>query len=635
MTAFAQADPPAGYSSPDQPRGRVRLLIPLAFFLAAFLHANLWGVIIPLWQIPDEAAHYEYVRLLVKLGRPPTPADADPELQAQMLRSMWENHYWEYLGFVRPEQPPKRVLAGGWIAGGAIPDTAVIGDAFVYAFSNLSNSQPVYYALLAPVQAAVIQQPIDEQLRALRLFSRGIFALGVLFIVLTAGELFKWRLLPVVGAGVFSVLQPMFVYIGSGVNNDNGVMLFASAAMWQLAAGWRRGYPWWRIGLIALLCLLALFAKRTGVFLIVWAPLVIGGWALLRMERRRAKRLLLAGAAVTGGTFVVAAALYFIPGPTPANWRSSAPWQRTWTDAVAREGSRSFLLQTATLTGTFRRPFGLADGSPLVVEAWTKSEAGAQGRLTVSTDNGAVVSTSLGAAVDWQPVSVTLSLPPNTSRLFIALSNASAAALHIDSVRAFVQAPQQLVVLPAPNPSAEAALPLLGQIVLEAARPLGVYGQAVRLIQDYRANLAALGERLPTAIAFVQQSFWGKFGIFARAPNPTIDIGWVTLLAMLAGAALGVNIQHIAERRPDRDMAVLHALWLVGLALLTVQTFAPLLSFGAEGTWLPQGRYLFAGMGMIAPLLSGLGKRPAGLVVLAGVLIVLATMMGLRCAEFF
>jgi len=588
----------------DAPPRRARALIAIVFFLAAFIHANLWGAIIPLWQIPDEAAHFEYVHLLTRLGRRPTPADADPALQAQMLRSMWENHYWEYLGYRHPEQPPTRILPGGWTSGGAIPDTAVVGDAFVYAFSQLQNATPVYYALLAPVQALVIDQPVDDQLRALRLASRVIFALGVMFIVLTAGELFAWRWPAVIGAGLFAVLQPMFVYIGSGLNNDNGVMLFASALTWQAARGWRRGYSWPRLLLMLALVILAIYAKRTGVFLVLWAPLVLGAWALRRMERRRARRVLLAGAGGLAALSVIAVALYFIPGPTPANWRSASPWQATWTADDAREGSRSFALQQTSLTASFKRPFGLADGSLVVVEAWVKGAPDARGSLLVSEDNGNMGRAAFGAQPDWQPVSATVRLSPNTSRLAVTLLGETRAPVQIDSLRAYIQTAEQVIALPAPNPSAEAALPLLGQIVLEMAQPLGVYGQAVRVIRDYRANLAALPARLPEAIAFVQQSYWGKFGIFARAQNPTIHLGWVTVLALLVGAALGAALNQVARREPDPDTAALVGLWLAGGALLIAQTMTPMLSFAAEGLWLPQGRYLFAGMAIIAPAVT-------------------------------
>ena len=604
------------------PSRRARALVALAFALAAFIHANLWGQIIPLWQIPDEAAHFEYVHLLTRLGRRPTPADADPALQAAMLRSMWENRYWEYLGYRRPEQPPTRILPGGWTAGGAIPDTAVIGDAFVGAFSQLQNPTPVYYALLAPIQALVMDQPIDAQLRVLRLASRVIFALGVMFIVLTAGELFAWRWPAVIAAGLFSVLQPMFVYIGSGLNNDNGVMLFVSALTWQVARGWRRGYPWPRLLLMLALVILAIYAKRTAVFSVLWAPLVLGARVLLGMARPRALRVVLAGVGGLAGLGLVALVLYLIPGPTPANWRSASPWQATWTAEEAAEGRRAFALRGVTLTASFKRPFGLADGGLVVVEAQAK---GGSGTLSVRDDGGNTAEAGFAGAAEWQPISVALPLAPSASRLWVALRGADGAtAFYADGVRVYAQVGEQAIPLPLPNPSAEEALPVLGQLILEIAQPLGVYGQAARMVRAYRDNLATLPARLPEAIAFAQKTFWGAFSRI----HPSIHLGWVTLLALLVGAVLGQAARLVVSRQPDPDTAALLGLWLVGGGLLVIQTFAPLLSFAAEGLWLPQGRYLFGGMGLIAPVMGSypLGqhaKRPSAYLLAMGIGLVL------------
>ena len=630
----------ASPASSSPPTRRACALVALAFALAAFIHANLWGQIIPLWQIPDEAAHFEYVHLLTRLGRRPTPADADPALQAAMLRSMWENRYWEYLGYRRPEQPPTRILPGGWTSGGPIPDTAVVGDAFVGAFSQLQNPTPVYYALLAPVQALVMDRPIDDQLRALRLASRVIFALGVMFIVLTAGELFAWRWPAVIAAGLFSVLQPMFTYIGSGLNNDNGVMLFTAVLAWQVARGWRRGYPWPRLLLMLGLAVLAIYAKRTAVFLVLWAPLVLGAWALRRMERRRARRVVLAGAGGLAALSVIAAALYFMPGPTPANWRSASPWQATWAEGDVAEGRRAFALRGATLTASFKRPLGLADGGLVVVEAQAK---GGPGALSIRDDAGNAAEARFAGVAGWQPLSVTLPLAPSASRLWVTLRGADGATtFYADGLRAYAQVGGQAIPLPLPNPSAEQALPVLGQLILEVAQPLGVYGQAARLVREYRENLAALPARLPIAIAFVQQSFWGKFGIFARAATPTLHIGWVTLLALLVGAVLGQVVRLVVRRQPDPDTAALLGLWLLGAGLLILQTFAPLLSFAAEGLWLPQGRYLFGGMALLAPVMGGYAltaqadRRGYALLALAGLVwLGLAVMLYNDCVRYY
>jgi hypothetical protein len=619
----------ASPASSSPPSRRARALVALAFWLAAFIHANLWGQIVPPWQVPDEIAHFEYVHLLTRLGRRPTPADADPALQAAILRSMWDNHFWEYLRLQRPERPPVRFAPGAATSGGAIPPTEVIGDALVSVYSQLHNPTPVYYALLAPVQALVIDQPIDDQLRALRLASRVIFALGVMFIVLTAGELFAWRWPAVIAAGLFSVLQPMFVYIGSGLNNDNGVMLFASALTWQVARGWRCGYPWPRLLLMLGLAILAISAKRTAVFLVAWLPLVLGVRALLGMSPVARQRVLLAGAVGLVVLGVIAVLLYFVPGPTPANWRSASPWQATWTAEEAAEGRRAFALRGVTLTASFKRPFGLADGGLVVVEAQAK---GGPGTLSVRDDGGNTAEAGFAGAAEWQPISVTLPLAPSASRLWVALSNADGPTFYADGLRAHAHIGEQAIPLPIPNPSAEDALPVLGQLMLEVAQPLGIYGQTVRLVREYRENLAALPARLPEAIAFAQKTFWGAFSRI----HPSIHLGWVTLLALLAGAVLGQVVRLIANRQPNPDTAALLGLWLLGGGLLVAQTFAPLLSFAAEGLWLPQGRYLFSGMGLIAPVMGVPAiNRPVYAGILAAIFAILTIALASECAVYF
>ena len=65
-----------------------------------------------------------------------------------------------------------------------------------------------------------------------------------------------------------------------------------------------------------------------------------------------------------------------------------------------------------------------------------------------------------------------------------------------------------------------------------------------------------------------------------------------------------MSVNQMVHRRPADPPWLLAALWGGGLILLIVQTVAPLLGYAASGLWLPQGRYLFGGMAIIAPLLA-------------------------------
>ncbi|MCS6910521.1 MAG: hypothetical protein NZM11_08135, partial [Anaerolineales bacterium] len=112
--------------------------------------------------------------------------------------------------------------------------------------------------------------------------------------------------------------------------------------------------------------------------------------------------------------------------------------------------------------------------------------------------------------------------------------------------------------------------------------------------------------------------------------------GWVTLLALGFGVALTLTVQAICANQPDPDGAALLALSLVGLGLLLAQTFAPLLSFAADRTWLPQGRYLFSGVSLIALALSPNHRAGAlHLALLICVMALLAVGLFVQSAAFF
>jgi hypothetical protein len=586
---------------------RTRFAIVIFFFIAAFIHASIWAAITPLWQIPDEAAHYEYVRLLVKLGRPPTKEDADPAIQADILRSMWENHYWEYLGYKRPDHPPTSFLAGGWTSGGDIPDTGIVEDAFVGAFSNLDNSQPIYYMLLSPIQQAVVHWQIDDQLRALRTGSRVLFALGVAFVVLTAIELFGDNVVLFIGTGLLCVLQPMFAYIGSGVNNDVGVFFVTALLAWQLANAWQRGFAWWRIGLISITTLLAVFTKRTAVFTLLLVPTIIGSWFLSRAPQRVVRRIIYTIIATAVGMGLIASVLYIIPGTTPSNWTSSNIFCSSWTSKTERTGIKAFMVQGGcsvdhSLTTNIVRPLGMSDGSPVVFSTWVRADTDAKGILRLRDNSGHAVEREFMANNKWQLVDVTLSLAPSASRLIFTLASKSSLPIYADDMRAVIQASQD-VELSLPNPSTESVTPLLAEILLSISQVVGVSGQMALAIQDYRANIAALPQVLPNALAFVNTSYWGKFGIFARAQTPQVPAQWGIFLAILAGLSAASSIIQIFVRRRLASFRTIMILFLFGIALLFLQTLAPLLSLAAQGLWLPQGRYLFGGMALIAPIL--------------------------------
>ena len=126
-----------------------RRIPPLAAVLIAYVAVALCYVFLtPLWQAPDEPAHYNYVRHLLTEARLPVLAEGD-----------------------FPAQYLEELKASGF------PPSAPI-DGIRYE----SHQPPLYYLLAAPVLAAVVGDPAAVQVYALRLLS---VLLGVAIVLLS------------------------------------------------------------------------------------------------------------------------------------------------------------------------------------------------------------------------------------------------------------------------------------------------------------------------------------------------------------------------------------------------------------------------------------------------------------------
>ena len=119
-----------------------------------------------------------------------------------------------------------------------------------------------------------------------------------------------------------------------------------------------------------------------------------------------------------------------------------------------------------------------------------------------------------------------------------------------------------------------------------------------------------------TALSFA--GFWGNFGWLQR-PLP------VWLYAGLAGISfLAVLGLLLSLRRIDTRLRRLAAAWLLALALVTAQTFLPMIG----RSWQPQGRYLFPALFPIMGLaIIGLShwfrnrRQPSGFVAIVALVL--------------
>jgi 4-amino-4-deoxy-L-arabinose transferase-like glycosyltransferase len=185
---------------PTKPKSDSRSVV-LIIVLGYMIVGALYACFTPDWQVPDEPAHYNYIRQLAESGNFPRlePGDYDhPELE--------------------------RMVSEGF------PDAADLHD-----IEYEDHQPPLYYLLSVPVYLL-----FDGSLLALRIFSL-VLGLGIVL----SGYAIARRVFPdhaVIAAGTaaFVAFVPQHVYMMAGVNNDSlagllvGAILLLSIRMAQV-----------------------------------------------------------------------------------------------------------------------------------------------------------------------------------------------------------------------------------------------------------------------------------------------------------------------------------------------------------------------------------------------------------------
>ncbi|HEY54457.1 MAG TPA: phospholipid carrier-dependent glycosyltransferase [Caldilineae bacterium] len=273
---------------------------PLALILAVyFVLAALYAWYTPLWQAPDEPAHYNNVRHVVETGSLPFlhPGDYDQD----------------YLEAIKARRFP--------------PEMSI--DSIRYE----GHQPPLYYWLAAPLLLITQGMGYEIQVLALRLFSVFLGAGVVGFIWASARHLFPDKLLLATLAAGFAAFLPMHLAMMAAINNDALAELIIALGVYRLLVHLkypRAGFSAWLVtGIVVGLGLLTKFQAY------ILLPLAGSVW-LWQIWERRSLGVRLTSSLVNGLAWLAPALLLPLPwwlrnaslyGPTD-------PLGLTWHDAV-------------------------------------------------------------------------------------------------------------------------------------------------------------------------------------------------------------------------------------------------------------------------------------------------------------
>jgi len=171
-------------------RDRLTLALIVLIYLSV---ATLYAVKTPDWQVPDEPAHYNYIRQLATEGQWPVlqPGDYDQSYLARLTGERF---------------PPELSLQ---------------------AVEYEDHQPPLYYLLATPVYLL-----FDGALVPLRMFSVVLGAGIVLLAYAVVTEVFPQQPRIALGTAAFVAFLPQHVAMMAGVNNDSLAELWIGLALW-------------------------------------------------------------------------------------------------------------------------------------------------------------------------------------------------------------------------------------------------------------------------------------------------------------------------------------------------------------------------------------------------------------------
>jgi 4-amino-4-deoxy-L-arabinose transferase-like glycosyltransferase len=231
----------------------------------------------PLWQNPDEPAHYAYAHQIATGGGVPVLKQGD-----------YDQAYLE------------RLMAAGF-------PPAMPVDTLRYE----GHQPPLFYLAAATADAALGAQPVAVRVRALRLFSLALGA-GVVVLAFAVGRrVFPRAAAMAVAVAALPALLPQHVAMAAAVNNDAlSWLLSAAVLLLSLRLGQapdRLGARRFALGLGVLMG--AVLLTKTTAYLTLALPVLAllargrSGWRVSRSE--------LTGLALAYGVAAVLGALWF------------------------------------------------------------------------------------------------------------------------------------------------------------------------------------------------------------------------------------------------------------------------------------------------------------------------------------
>lgn len=273
--------------------------------LVAVAMGTTWAFLTPLFQVPDEPAHYSYVQYLGETGRMPEGSTERAVYSSQQEQVMQVLGTYTLIG-----RSTRRVERSDPSVVRELRKADSLPRADGGGSTTSSSQPPLYYGSATIAYRASGFLGATAQVRAVRLLSVAMFAIGAMLAGLLCAELFAGVPWARSLGGLSVAVAPVPGFIAGGVSPDNLLNTLAIGLTLAIVVGIRR--PSWRhAAAVGGIAGLGVITKLTFAGLVPAAALavLVIAWRLRRATGNRAGlKSLVAGA----GAMCAPAVIYVI-----------------------------------------------------------------------------------------------------------------------------------------------------------------------------------------------------------------------------------------------------------------------------------------------------------------------------------
>lgn len=235
----------------------------LAVLAVTFLLGIMFATITPIWQTPDEPTHTAFIENLAYYHRFPVPSE---EITPAIYDSLSKTGYW-----------PELVRSIRWPGGRTM-------------LLSAAAHPPLYYMIAAPIFWAATPLGLNGQVYVLRLFGVLMALVTVWLGYKTATALFPDDTFIQVLTAALIGLQPMFLFVMAGVNNDALTNPLFAAAFYVLALFLVKGFNGRRAVALGVILGLGIATKPSFVIMLPVAFMVLAVRAIMSRVVKEAAR---------------------------------------------------------------------------------------------------------------------------------------------------------------------------------------------------------------------------------------------------------------------------------------------------------------------------------------------------------